>query len=115
MMVDNGMRKDRLTTKVERLEIAIKYCLKERLDIHVSVKEFNGVLDRISLWQKIFIKDKRPSQIEVNNFFYSTSLNSFFQDVLVGGGYNNSDTDISHLDTYIFAIQKLAETITCSQ
>ena len=63
MMVDNGMKKDQLTTKVERLQIVFKYCLRERLNIHVSVKEFHGVLDRISLWRKTFIKDKRPSQI----------------------------------------------------
>ena len=40
MMVDNGMKKDRLTTKVERLQIVFEYCLRERLDIHVLVKEF---------------------------------------------------------------------------
>ena len=36
----------------------------ERLDICVLVEEFCGVLDRISLWGKTFIKDKGLSQIE---------------------------------------------------
>ena len=32
-------------------------------------------------------------------------MNSFLQDVLEGGGYNNSDTDITHLATNLFHIQ----------
>ena len=112
----DGIGSDGLTTKVERLQTALKYCIRENSS-GVSFDECTGTISRLSMWKSTFLKSKRSSQIEremcanreaeskylscIDGFFQSWQVQNFLKEV--HQCQHLSDENVTYLATYLFA------------